>query len=312
MCPASLCPIPFAVSPPVMAFLSSAALGLAIFMALWAFLAILTTERAPSSNSFERQRRELLRTQSATYRWFEPLVLEIARLCGFLPSHTTPTLKHNLELCPKYSRWTPTEFLATKLIESTLLAGATLVIVGSLVGAFPGIVFALLASWAYYHASVNQVSTLAENRMRSIKNRLPFAIDMMALMMSAGATFQESLGTVVRENREHALGEEFGVVNNETALGRTRREALLALEQRLDDDDVREFVFSVVKGEELGTPLSKIFANQADQLRLKRSQWVEKASAEAQVKIVYPGLLIMIACLFIVLAPFLLKVTEAM
>ena len=308
MCLASLRPIPFAVSPPVMAFLSSAALGLAIFMALWTFQRILTTQRAPSSNSFERQRRELLRTQSATYRWFEPLVLEIARLCGFLQS---PTLKHNLELCPKYSRWTPTEFLAAKLIESTLLAGATLVIMGSLVGAFPGIVFALLASWAYYHASVNQVSTLAENRMRSIKNRLPFAIDMMALMMSAGATFQESLGTVVRENREHAIGEEFGVVNNETALGRTRREALLALEHRLDDDDVREFVFSVVKGEELGTPLSKIFANQADQLRLKRSQWVEKASAEAQVKIVYPGLLIMIACLFIVLAPFLLKVTEA-
>ncbi len=312
MCFANLYLVPFAASVPVMVFLSSAALGLAVSILLWTFLAILTTQRAPSSNSFERQRRELLRTQSSTYRWFEPLVLEIARFCGYLQSQTIPTLKHNLELCPDYPRWTPTEFLAVKLVESTLLAGATLVIMGSLVGSVPGIVFAFLVAWGYYHTSVTQVSSLAEKRMRSIKNRLPFAIDMMALMMGVGATFQESLSTVVRENREHAIGEEFGVVSNETALGRTRREALLALEHRMDDDDVREFVFSVVKGEELGTPLSKIFANQADQLRLKRSQWVEKASAEAQVKIVYPGLLIMIACLIVVLAPFLLKVTEAM
>jgi hypothetical protein len=41
-------------------------------------------------------------------------------------------------------------------------------------------------------------------------------------------------------------------------------------------------------------------------MRIKRSQWGEKAAAEAEVQIVFPGMLIMIACLIVIIAPILL------
>ena len=65
-------------------------------------------------------------------------------------------------------------------------------------------------------------------------------------------------------------------------------------------------VFAINKGEELGTPLSAILRDQAEQMRLKRSQRGEKAAAEAQVNIVFPGMVVMIACLLVVIAPIVL------
>ena len=84
------------------------------------------------------------------------------------------------------------------------------------------------------------------------------------------------------------------------------RASLEEFQERLGDKDVDEMVFSIVKAEELGTPLSKIFLSQADQIRLKRSQWAEVAAGKAQTMITFPGLLIMFACLLIVTAPFVI------
>ena len=74
----------------------------------------------------------------------------------------------------------------------------------------------------------------------------------------------------------------------------------------MPDDDVAELVFMINKGNEFGTPMAQTFRLQAEQMRLKRSQWAEKAAGTAQVNIVLPGMVIMIACLIIIGAPFIL------
>jgi tight adherence protein C len=136
--------------------------------------------------------------------------------------------------------------------------------------------------------------------------RLPFAVDQIALMMQAGAEFEGSLQTVVRDNADHPLGAEMGEVLRQVSLGRPRGQALEDLRRRLDDKDVSELVFAINKGQELGTPLSVILREQADQMRLKRSQWGERAAQEAQVQMVFPGMLVMVACLIVIIAPILL------
>src|SRR5262249_3522892 len=136
--------------------------------------------------------------------------------------------------------------------------------------------------------------------------RLPFTVDLMALMMEAGASFQDALRSGGRELPGHPLGEELGQVLRDIDLGRPRAEALRALQLRLNDHDISAIVFAGTKGEELGMPLAEILRTQAEQMRLKRSQWAEKASGIAQVNIVFPGMVIMVACLIIVVAPFIL------
>lgn len=135
---------------------------------------------------------------------------------------------------------------------------------------------------------------------------MPFVVDQISLMMEAGAGFEDSLRTVVQDSSDHPMREELTEVLRQMDLGRRRDQALNEFRDRMEDPDISEFVFAIIKGEELGTPLSTILREQANQMRLKRSQWGEKAAAEAEVQIVFPGMISMIACLMVIIAPILL------
>ena len=147
----------------------------------------------------------------------------------------------------------------------------------------------------------------ARNGCRAIRIRLPFAVDLIALTMEAGGGFQECLANGRRSKTATIRSPR----NSPKCCGKFRsagrgNEALQALQERLQDEDINELVFAINKGEELGTPLSAILRDQAEQMRLKRSQRGEKAAAEAQVNIVFPGMVVMIACLLVVIAPIVL------
>ena len=77
---------------------------------------------------------------------------------------------------------------------------------------------------------------------------------------------------------------------------------------RLREPDVNEFVSTVLRAEELGSPLGEVLLAMADQMRLRRSQWAEKLAGEAQAKITAPGMVIMVASMLVVIGPFILQV----
>jgi tight adherence protein C len=223
------------------------------------------------------------------------------------PQEQNERLERQLRNSKESAPWKPEEYLAVKQIESL---GAALF--GGIFGLlFSGwqlaIATTILAGWGYQVLMTRGVADQSRQRAEVFKRRLPFAIDLMAFMMEAGASFQESLHTVVKESGDHPLAAEFREITRQIGLGTSRQKALLNTQERLADNDVTELVFSLNTGEELGTPLSQILRNQANQMRMKRSQWAERAAAEAQVMIVFPGMLIMIACLLIVITPFILS-----
>lgn len=275
---------------------------------------------------FEEQRRQRLRAGDMVYRQFEPLVDQLAEWNkkrsaaqqNKLSVNKTriPTrlerLGQNLVTAAEKLPWLPEEYLACRQIES-VLAGLVGVVVGyQLFGNFiTGSVIGVLTAIGYQYLMTALVAKRALQRRRVIRERLPFCLDLMALMMEAGASFPESLAAAVKENQEHPLGKELGEVLRDANLGRTRKEALLALQQRLQDDDISDLAFALIKGDELGTPLSQNLRSLASQMLLKRSQWAEQESSEAQVIIVFPGMLIMVACLLIIVTPFILQAVYA-
>jgi tight adherence protein C len=103
------------------------------------------------------------------------------------------------------------------------------------------------------------------------------------------------------------VGVEFGRVLGEMNMGKGRTGALESMRDRLQDDEITSIIGSIVQGENLGTPLSKIFRTQADVLRLKRSQRAEKIAGEAAVKMLLPGILVMASTVLVILGPFLLN-----
>ena len=84
------------------------------------------------------------------------------------------------------------------------------------------------------------------------------------------------------------------------------RDALWRMAHRVESPDLSEFVFMVNTALDRGTPLQDALRDMAERLRTRRVQRLERAAEEAKVKISGPALLIMVACLAIITAPFLL------
>lgn len=280
----------------------------------WSLLSMVNRVRSEHAETweFESARRIKLRSESQMFRWFEPLIDDRAAVIRSRTGSEAmlARLGRHLPAAGQSRAWLPEEFIAAKQIEGVLVAILAAVFGWLLGGVEVAVLAGLCGGWGYPQLVIRDVNGKAERRMLQLKQRLPFAIDLMAFMMGAGASFFESVQTVVNENRGHPLGAELSEVVRQIALGRSRHTALEQLHERLLDEDVKEFVFAINSGEEMGTPLSSILRSQADQMRLKRSQWAEKAAAEAQVTIVFPGMLIMLACLVIVAAPFVLAYME--
>ncbi len=283
-------------------------MGVAVAYLVWVLLTIATAPRLvdPVEGRFEEERREQLRVASWTYRTFEPWIDEMVQGLPHKPQ-VEDKLQRDLTSAGEVSEWQPAEYLAARRVEA-ILAAIVGGVVGNLLG---GILLALplggMAFWGYQYIQRKQVASRAERRRVVIKRRFSAAIDLMSLMMEVGSSFAQALETVNSESEGHALGEELQRIVKDIELGRPRRSSLEDFANRVADEDVSEMVFAVVEGEELGTPMASILQSQAEQMRKKRSQWAEKAAEESQVALVFPAMIIMVACLITVAAPFVLN-----
>lgn len=287
---------------------AAAALAAASLTAALLSIALREVPASETPAGFEALRRARLRAAKPVYRWFEALIVDLAAWEKRRAPASYESLSRQLTASGDKTPWTAYEYLAIARVES-LAAGLGGASFGYIL---TGSVLAALAAggacvFGYQKLMTSQVASRSQRRVIGVKKRLPYAVELMALMMEVGAGFHEALSVVVRESQGTPLAEEFGEVLRETEMGRARAESLEGLAGRLNDDDLNELVLAVVKGEELGTPLAQILRGQAQQMLTKRSLWIEKASQEAQVMIVFPGMIIMIACLLIVTAPFVLS-----
>ena len=158
---------------------------------------------------------------------------------------------------------------------------------------------------------MSDLQTRSDAIGRGVRSRLPFATDLMALVLQSGGTPLDALQAVVDETADHPLGAEFRTITDETRRGRPRQEVLQSFRERFPDPAVKDFVFAVIKGEELGTPLGTVLAAQAEEMRRKQSQWFEKQAVEAGVKMSFPAVLVLLSCLIVIVGPFILPLFQS-
>ncbi len=280
--------------------------GICVWWSIHAFSSLIRGKRASSEGRYEQTRRAGMRRSNRIYQSTEPLIDELSAALGEGLNHPEAVLQRALRRHPEWRDWRASEFLSVKIVEGFLVGIAVFLLVWPM-GFVTFAIFLALGSIIFYPLVARKsVLSAAERHFKRLRSRMPFTVDQIALMMQAGAGFEECLRTVVSDDPRHPLSEELAIVLADCEAGRTRREAMLDLRWRIPGQDMADFVFAVVKGEELGTPLSDILADQAEQMRLRRAQWGEKAAAEAEVQIVFPGMLVMVACLIVVVAPMVL------
>ena len=289
------------------AAIASAVVGASLFILVRTVSNTLHSEDLEQDEAwrYDVNRINELRRQDLVFRAFHPLAQLLARFNRIAFREYLPEIGREIQAAGLPRFWTAEEYLAKLEIIALLLSPAFLyafVEVMGPAGTVMAIVLTIVTGWLLRR----RLAARARYRLLQIKRRLPFLLDLLTLLMEAGSTFLQALAEAVEQFGDHAVGYEFGRVLSEINMGKGRTGALEAMRERLSDDEITSIVGSIIQGEELGTPLAKLFRTQADVLRIKRTQRAETIAGEAGVKMLLPAVLVMASTVLIILGPFVL------
>jgi len=121
-----------------------------------------------------------------------------------------------------------------------------------------------------------------------IEKQFPFFLELLVLAMRAGLNFSSALSHSVQRMPEGPIKQEFTHFLRDTRTGKNRRDALKALEMRIDQPAVSSFISAVNQTEALGGEMGTMLITQAKQRRTERFSKAEKAAGEAPVKMIFP------------------------
>lgn len=294
--------------PQSLFWLSNALVGAAICVLV---LTVRNALQGATAGTVDRDRFDVvrladLRRASLTVRLFEPLIRLFAPLFLRLVPEELPAVQRDINVSGAARAWRPEEWLAASLIESLLLSIPGTIwclrefgVAGLVMASVLVLVIALIQR--------RRLHSQAVRRMWRIKTRLPYFLDLVNLLMEAGSTFLNALREACREFSQQPVGGEFGRVLAELSMGRNRSAALESLRDRLEDDEVTSLVGAIIQGEEHGSPLVQVLRGQADFLRVKRTQRAETIAGEAGVQMLFPAMLIMMATVIVIMAPFAME-----
>jgi len=142
-----------------------------------------------------------------------------------------------------------------------------------------------------------------KSRQDEIQRGLPDALDMLSVCASAGLGFDQSLQKV-SGYWDTELGVELRRVTQEMEMGISRTEALKNMSQRLDVDDLSQFVAIVVQAEKIGMSYADVLHSQALQLRVQRQYRAREIANKLPGKMIMPiALLIFPAMIAVILGP---------
>jgi tight adherence protein C len=217
-----------------------------------------------------------------------------------------------LEMIGNPPDWDSERVLASKslaaLVTAVLVTGL-LIVTGS---PYPAVLWGVVLGIMAFFIPDVILRTKASGRSQVIRRALPDSIDLLTISVESGLAFDAALAQVAR-NTEGPLAEEFTRVLKEVQIGRSRSEALRALSERTEVDDLRIFLNSMIQAEKLGIPIADVLRVQAAEMRLKRSQRIEEQAMKLPVKMVFPVLFCIMPALFIViLGPAVLSIADAL
>ena len=127
------------------------------------------------------------------------------------------------------------------------------------------------------------VNNTAKKRMSMIEEQLPDAVELMVRSLRVGHPFSSALQIVAKEVPD-PLGTEMGVISDEAAYGRDVGEALKAMAERMDMQDLRFLAVAVTIQQTSGGNLAEILDGLAKVIRsrFKLFRRVKAITAEAK------------------------------
>ena len=139
------------------------------------------------------------------------------------------------------------------------------------------------------------------DRLRAIVRALPFVMDLLTLSVEAGLDFMAAIKNIMERRPNDAMSGELSRMLMEIQLGKTRREAMRHLADRVDQPEVVSLMTALIQADEMGVSLGATLRIQSDQVRSRRFIRAEKMANEAPVKILFPLVVFIFPAVFLIL-----------
>ncbi|MDO8754320.1 MAG: type II secretion system F family protein [Anaerolineales bacterium] len=250
----------------------------------------------------------------------ERVLLPFLRRVGEISSRFTPQkvlleTTRRLEQAGNPGRIDAATLLAARFVVPVIFIGSVLFLAS--LGSTPWPTSRLLGAIAFFgflgfSYPQSWLSGKIKARQNEIRRAMPDALDLLTICVEAGLSFDSSMSKV-SEKWENQLSLAFARTIREVQLGKTRREALRDMSERVGLAEMTSFVAAVIQSEQLGVSMAKVLRIQSEQMRVKRRQRAEELAHQAPIKMIFPmGLLIFPSILIILLTPAMMQIINAL
>lgn len=193
-------------------------------------------------------------------------------------------------------RGRPADWLAGRALAAAGLGAYTLLVTARLTA---GPLLAMAAAVFGWSIPGMYLQSRARRRALRLRDDLPDGMDLLTVCVEAGLGFDQAMTRVV-ERFPGPLGAELGRVLRDQRLGTPRRQAMLAILERVELPELRSFVHAVLQAEELGVRIGTVLRVQSDSLREQRRQRAEESALKAPIKMAFPMIFLILPALFLV------------
>ncbi|WP_077328384.1 type II secretion system F family protein [Virgibacillus siamensis] len=139
-----------------------------------------------------------------------------------------------------------------------------------------------------------------DKRSRLAIKELPDVLDLLTISLEAGLGFDAAVSQVVKK-KKGVLADAFNVTLEEMRLGKTRKNALNDMNNRLQLEELKTLIYSIIQAEKLGIGMVSVLRVQTEDIRERRRQQAEEKAMKAPIKMMFPLVIFIFPTLFIIL-----------
>lgn len=278
-------------------------MGIAALFGVWSLLKLATQRRVLLEKNDEWRD-----PPPALYLLFKPLIRLIAPEIGtILGEESKKKITKRLSAAGMNYAILPQELVALRFL--CMLAGG--LISYSLYVSDPTygpeiLTFIMMIPPAGYLYPDLWLSDQITKRRGRVNKEFPFLLDLLVLSMRAGLNYSGSLAQAINALPEGPVRDEFGKVLREIRSGKSRRDALLDLGDRMNIESVNNFVAAINQAEETGGEIVDVLSTQAKQRRTERFNTAEEMANRAPVKMLLPMMAFLFPIIFMLMTFILL------
>lgn len=251
-------------------------------------------------------------SRTVAFRLVWPWIFTISRLCGpFISWPTRESLKRRIQIAGLTSAWQPEYIVALQCLVFVIvvLSGSILSLVSMKMAVPQGSLLSVLAGLALMWWPRRWLRDVGLRRQTLMLREFPFLLDMTTLCVEAGLNLQGALQQAALHGPEGPLRSELRHALADMRAGMPRMDALDALSVRTGLAAVRSLVTALMQADQLGMSLGPLLRSQSEQRRAERFLRAEKLALEAPVKMLFPMVLCIFPCTFLVIGfPIAIKI----